>query len=107
MRNSNVRRLELGQDISRGPLVKFSFNDREVEAYVGESIAAALIALENVAMRTTSLGETRGVYCGMGICFDCLVIVDGVPNTRACMTWVKEGIVVSTQDGKKLFAEPQ
>ena len=102
-----MRRLELGQEISRGPLVKFTFNDREVAAYVGESIAAALIALENVAMRTTSLGETRGVYCGMGVCFDCLVIVDGVPNTRACMTWVKKGIVVSTQDGEKLFAAPQ
>jgi NADH dehydrogenase/NADH:ubiquinone oxidoreductase subunit G len=35
----------------------------------------------------------------MGVCFDCLVVVDGVPNTRACVTWVREGMHVARQDG--------
>jgi NADH dehydrogenase/NADH:ubiquinone oxidoreductase subunit G len=35
----------------------------------------------------------------MGVCFDCLVVVDGVPNTRACVTWVRDGMVVARQDG--------
>jgi aerobic-type carbon monoxide dehydrogenase small subunit (CoxS/CutS family) len=52
-------------------------------------------------MRTTTVGEPRGVFCGMGVCFDCLVVVDDKPNTRACMTWVKEGMNIQTQDGLK------
>jgi NADH dehydrogenase/NADH:ubiquinone oxidoreductase subunit G len=39
------------------------------------------------------------VFCGIGVCFDCLVVVDGVPNTRACMTWVREGMHIERQDG--------
>jgi hypothetical protein len=35
----------------------------------------------------------------MGVCFDCLVVVDGVPGTRACVTWVRDGMTVSRQDG--------
>jgi hypothetical protein len=35
----------------------------------------------------------------MGVCFDCLVVVDGIPGTRACMTWVREGMTVSRQAG--------
>jgi len=35
----------------------------------------------------------------MGVCFDCLVVVDGVPSTRACVTWTRQGMQVRTQDG--------
>jgi hypothetical protein len=72
-----------------------------VTAYLGESVAAAMLAdgSGEFATRTTRGGETRGVFCGMGVCFDCLVVVDGVPGTRACMTWVRAGMVVSRQDG--------
>jgi hypothetical protein len=52
-----------------------------------------------IATRATAGGSPRGVYCGMGVCFDCLVVVDGVPNTRACVTWVREGMQVSRQEG--------
>ena len=51
--------------------------------------------------RTTPTGEPRGIFCGMGVCFDCLVVVDGIPNTRACVTWAREGMVVARQDGWK------
>jgi predicted molibdopterin-dependent oxidoreductase YjgC len=70
-----------------------------VEAFEGETVAAVLLARGEVATRTTVKGEPRGVFCGMGVCFDCLVVVDGVPNTRACMTWVREGLQVAHQDG--------
>ena len=79
--------------------VKLSLDGRPVTAYEGESVAGMLLAEGHVATRTTQAGEPRGVYCGMGVCFDCLVVVDGVPNTRACVTWVREGMVVSRQDG--------
>ena len=53
---------------------------RPVIAYEGESVAALLLAEGITATRMTRGGEPRGVYCGMGVCFDCLVVVDGVPE---------------------------
>jgi len=50
-------------------------------------------------MRTTRAGDPRGLFCGMGVCFDCLVIVDGVPGTRACVTWARDGMIISRQAG--------
>jgi hypothetical protein len=70
-----------------------------VSAYEGETVAAVLLAEGHVATRRTRRGSPRGVYCGMGVCFDCLEVVDGVPNTRACVTWVREGMDVARQDG--------
>jgi hypothetical protein len=70
-----------------------------VEAYEGETVAAVLLARGEIATRTTPRGEPRGVFCGMGVCFDCLMIVDGVPNTRACMTWVRNGLDARRQEG--------
>lgn len=92
-------RLPLGDGLERGPAVTLSLDGREVTAYLGESIATVLLAEGHVATRLTTGGEPRGVFCGMGVCFDCLVVVDGVPNTRACVTWVREGMQVARQDG--------
>jgi aerobic-type carbon monoxide dehydrogenase small subunit (CoxS/CutS family) len=44
-------------------------------------------------------GRPRGLFCGIGICFDCLVIIDGVPNQRACLVPAERGMAVSTQEG--------
>jgi D-hydroxyproline dehydrogenase subunit gamma len=70
-----------------------------MRAHAGETVAAALIAEDGPRTRQTAGGAARGVYCGMGVCFDCLVVVDGVPNTRACMTLVAEGMRVERQVG--------
>ena len=70
-----------------------------VEAFEGETVAAVLLARGEIATRTTPGGEPRGIFCGMGVCFDCLMVIDGVPNTRACMTWVREGLEARRQDG--------
>jgi predicted molibdopterin-dependent oxidoreductase YjgC len=92
-------RLPLGSALERGPAVSMTVDGRPVTAYAGESVAAVLIAEGQVATRKTVGGEPRGVFCGMGVCFDCLVVVDGVPNTRACMTWAADGMDVRRQDG--------
>ena len=97
--NSDSLRLPSGHGLERGAPVLLSLDGRPVTAYEGESVAGMMLAEGHVATRTTQAGEPRGVYCGMGVCFDCLVVVDGVPNTRACVTWVREGMVVSRQDG--------
>jgi D-hydroxyproline dehydrogenase subunit gamma len=94
-------RINSGAHINRGQEVKFILDGKEVKAFEGETVATAMMAEDKVAMRTTTGGEPRGVYCGMGVCFDCLVVVNGIANTRACMTWVKEGMQVSTQEGLK------
>ena len=64
------------------------------------SVAAALLAAGVSRLRSTPVsGAPRAPYCMMGVCFDCLVVVDDVPNTRACMTWVRDGMRVLRQDG--------
>jgi predicted molibdopterin-dependent oxidoreductase YjgC len=93
------RRLELGPGLQRGPALTLTLDGAKVTAYEGETLAALLLAEGHIATRTTPAGEPRGVFCGMGVCFDCLVVVDGVPNTRACMTAVREGMEVRRQDG--------
>lgn len=101
MNKNTSGRIPLDGNIERGAAVTIDINGKPVTAYLGESVATALLSEEIVAMRTTTLGESRGAFCGMGVCFDCLVVVDGKPNTRACMTWVKEGMDIRTQDGLK------
>jgi aerobic-type carbon monoxide dehydrogenase small subunit (CoxS/CutS family) len=94
-------RIPLDGNIERGEAVTIDLNGKPVTAYLGESVATALLSEEVFAMRTTTIGEPRGIFCGMGVCFDCLVVVDDKPNTRACMTWVKAGMSIRTQDGLK------
>ena len=79
-----------------------------VELRRGETVAAALFLAGHKAGRTTPVsGTPRGPYCMMGICFDCLVEIDGEGNRQACMVEAREGMVVTRQmgartlDGKK------
>lgn len=97
-------RLPLGpaQGIERGPAVTITVDGQERTAHAGETVAAALIADDGLATRQTASGAWRGVYCGMGVCFDCLLVIDGVPNTRACMTLVADGMRVDRQHGAGL-----
>jgi predicted molibdopterin-dependent oxidoreductase YjgC len=58
----------------------------------GQTIAAALMADGRRVFRHTQSGAPRGLFCGMGVCFECLVTVDGVADQRACMTPVRPGM---------------
>ncbi len=78
-------------------LIRFTFDGRAIDAPPGHSLAAALTAAGERAFRDTRLGDERGLYCGMGVCQDCLVTVDGQPNMRACMTKAKPGLEVRRQ----------
>jgi predicted molibdopterin-dependent oxidoreductase YjgC len=70
-----------------------------VAAFEGETVAAALTASGIRVLRTTARGQTRGVFCGMGTCYDCLMIIDGQPSRRACMEPARDGMEVRTQSG--------
>lgn len=74
-----------------GRPVRFWYDGQPVEGLEGETLAAALAAGGIREMRHTRGGERRGLYCGMGACFDCLVTVDGRVSQRACLTKVAEG----------------
>lgn len=94
------RSLRLDDATERGGTVHFTFNESEIEAYEGETVAAALLASGCRWLRCTSRrGEPRGVFCGMGVCFDCLMQIDGRPNVQACVTPVRDGMRVETQRG--------
>lgn len=75
----------------------FTFNGQTVPYRAGQSLAAALTDAGIRRFRETAKGASRGIFCGMGVCQDCLVTVDGVPNRRACMTRANEAHTVHTQ----------
>jgi len=81
-------------------LVAFTFDGRDLTAEPGQSIAAALLAAGIRSWRTTRVGgRPRGLFCGIGICFDCLVTVNGTASRRACLTEVGGGDRVEHQEG--------
>ena len=78
------------------------FDGVPVAARAGESAAAALIAAGITATRRTAVsGDARGAFCMMGACFDCVAIVDGQAGTQLCLTPVREGMRIETQDGAR------
>lgn len=71
-------------------------------ARAGQSVAATLLAAGHLACRTTPVsGAPRGPYCMMGVCFDCLVTIDGVPNRQGCLVTVQSGMRIDTQRGAR------
>jgi predicted molibdopterin-dependent oxidoreductase YjgC len=78
--------------------VVFEIDGRSVSAEEGETLLGALWAAHVRSLhRTARSGESRGFFCGIGVCFDCLVVVDGERSVRACMTPIAEGMQVETQ----------
>lgn len=82
--------------------VGITIDDVPVRARDGDTVAAALIAAGAPHCRTTPVsGAPRAPYCMMGVCFDCLVTIDGVGNRQACLIHVKDGMAIETQRGKR------
>lgn len=74
-----------------------------VTALPGQTVAGLLIGLGRVSWRGTRHGgRPRGVFCGIGVCHDCLVVVNGCPDVRACQRLLADGDRVRTQDGAEL-----
>ena len=82
--------------------VTIHFDGAPIAARAGDSVAAALLAAGIVATRTTPVSDApRGPYCMMGVCFDCLVTIDGVGNRQGCLVPVAEGMQIEIQKGKR------
>jgi D-hydroxyproline dehydrogenase subunit gamma len=81
------------------------FDDAPIQARTGDSIAVALLAARITTTRMTPVsGASRGPYCMMGACFECLAEVDGRANVQTCMTPVRDGMRVLRQDGARTLA---
>jgi len=87
------------QAIDRAGAVEFEFDGKPVRAYLGDTIASALYASGvRIFSRSFKYHRPRGLLCVAGRCPNCLMQVDGVPNVRACIEPVRDGMVVRHQN---------
>jgi aerobic-type carbon monoxide dehydrogenase small subunit (CoxS/CutS family) len=92
------RRVEKG--VRRGREFEIEVDGRKIIAHEGETIGSALLAAGVRTLRhTVKRNHPRGIYCGIGLCYECAMIINGVPNTRACQTLATPGCRVETQEG--------
>lgn len=77
--------------------ISFFFNGKRFTGTQGQSVAAALIAAEQRDLRKTRFGEEpRSIFCGIGICFDCVVTINGIANQRACLVEISSDMKVES-----------
>ena len=82
--------------------VSLTIDGKPVDARAGDTVAAALLAAGFDHCRTTPVGGApRAPYCMMGVCFECLVTIDGVGNRQGCLVPVTEGMQIEIQKGKR------
>jgi len=80
--------------------VTVTFAGRTLQARDGQTVAAALTAAGVRSWRTTRRGaRPRGLFCGIGACFDCLLTIDGRPAQRACLVPVRDGMTLGETGG--------
>ncbi|WNZ53685.1 (2Fe-2S)-binding protein (plasmid) [Microbulbifer sp. MKSA007] len=80
------------------PNVSITINGQAVQVAEGSSLWAAMALSGTTQTRLASVsGDQRSAYCAMGVCFECLVEIDGIPNQQACLTKVSEGMEVRSQ----------
>jgi len=92
--------------LEKEPAVEIEVDGEVIQAIPGEPIAAALLAAGKSVLRyTRKLHEPRGVFCAIGRCTDCMMIVNGMPNVRTCVTPVEAGMKIQTQHGLGEFGK--
>jgi sarcosine oxidase subunit alpha len=92
--------LRIWKDVQRGQAFEIEVDGVALVAYEGETVAAALTAAGIRTTNQTAKEEApRGVCCGIGLCYGCMMVIDGVPNTRTCQTLAQPGMRLETQKG--------
>ncbi|HZP99880.1 MAG TPA: (2Fe-2S)-binding protein [Reyranella sp.] len=85
-----------------GATLTLTVDGKPIRARIGDSVAAAMLAAGFDHCRTTAVsGAPRAPFCLMGVCFDCLVTIDGVGNRQGCLVQARDGMKVETQNGKR------
>ena len=89
----------LGKD-ERKKMVEIKVDGKTIQAKKGEMIVATLMANGiRVNRYTVNKKEPRGIFCGIGQCTDCVMVVNGKPNVRTCVTPVEDGMIIEIQHG--------
>ena len=89
---------------SAGDALAFTIDGRPASGRRGDTVAAAMLANGVETCRTTPVSNApRAPYCMMGVCFECLVVIDGVGNRQGCLVALAEGMSVGTQHGRRGF----
>ena len=91
--------------MSSGETFEIEVDGKTILACRGQTIAEALLANGVRTLRITQKQASRGVYCGMGICYECRMIVNGIPNVRTCMTLATPGCRITTQEDSRITIE--
>ena len=82
----------------RGKAIHLTVDGHAVEAYAGETVATVLLTSGHLIFHHYEESHSPpSLFCGMGVCYNCLVTIDGVPNLRACITQVTPGMVIETR----------
>ena len=82
--------------------ISIIFEGKNLDVEIGQTVAAALLVSGNMVFRSSVVsGEPRAPYCMMGVCFECLIEIDGIPNQRACMIPVREAMEIKRQQKNK------
>lgn len=103
---TDVIRNRLDGAVTRGRRIEILVDGQPLEAFEGESVAVAVLAAGRRVLRSTARqGKPRGLYCGIGVCFDCVMTIDGLPNIRTCQTSVRAGMRVDSQTGHGSWSE--
>ena len=77
---------------------------KAVSVHAGETAAGAALAAGLIHTRKSPVtGEKRAPYCMMGVCFECLMVIDGVPSRQGCMVQVREGMRIERQTGVQVW----
>jgi len=93
-----MKNLRIGT-INRKDRIKIYVNGNEVLAYKGESVLSSLIAAGYKSLRESPiLIEKRGGFCGMGVCYECQVSINGIPKLRSCMIEVEDNMRIELND---------
>jgi D-hydroxyproline dehydrogenase subunit gamma len=96
------RRLPDGDGSPPAPALPFTVDGRPATGRAGDTVAAALLAAGVEACRVTPVsGAPRGPYCLMGVCFECLVTIDGIGNRQSCLVPLAAGMRVETGGGRR------
>ena len=80
-------------------MIKLRINNREIAVRPGTTVAVAVMDAGFETFRRSVTGEPRGPVCGMGVCFECRLIIDGVAHQRSCNVVVRDGMEVVTDEG--------
>ena len=99
------RLADVADSTPNGSLLAVTIDGKPFAARDGDTVAATLLAAGVADFRTTPVsGSARGPFCMMGVCFDCLVTIDGRPNQQSCMIPARNGMKIERQHGARVVS---